>query len=50
MEADHQYTVEPSSLAGPAGRPGPATANRPGPVGYDAEEVRKAAHRRLAFG
>src|SRR6266498_3547647 len=37
MEADHQHTVEPGSLAGPAGRPGPATANRLGSVDYDAE-------------
>ncbi|HZD67551.1 MAG TPA: hypothetical protein VFA45_01110 [Actinomycetes bacterium] len=27
----------PGSRGGPAGRPGPATANRPGPADYDAE-------------
>ena len=37
MEADHRHTVEPGSLDGPAGRPGPATAGRPGSVDYDAE-------------
>jgi SAM-dependent methyltransferase len=37
MEADHQHTVEPGSVDGPAVRHGPATANRPGPVDYDAE-------------
>ncbi len=37
MEADHRHTVEPGSVDGPAVRHGPATANRPGPVDYDAE-------------
>jgi SAM-dependent methyltransferase len=37
VEADHQPMVEPGSPARPAGRPGPATANRPGSVDYDAE-------------
>ena len=37
MKADHQHTGEPGSLDGPAVRHGNATANRPGPVDYDAE-------------
>ena len=37
MEADHRHTIEPSSADGPAVRHGPATANRPGRVDYDAE-------------
>ena len=37
MEADHRHTVEPGSVDGPAVRHGPATANRPSPVDYDAE-------------
>ena len=37
MEADHQHTGEPGALDGPAARHGNATANRPGPVDYDAE-------------
>ena len=37
MEADHQHTGEHGALDGPAARHGNATANRPGPVDYDAE-------------
>src|SRR6266511_4054002 len=37
MEADHQHTVEPGSVDGPAVRNAPASANRPGPVDDDAE-------------
>jgi SAM-dependent methyltransferase len=37
MEADDQHTVEPGSVDGPAVRHGPATANRPSSVDYDAE-------------
>jgi SAM-dependent methyltransferase len=50
MEADHRHTVEPGSVDGPAVRRGPATANRPGPVDYDAELRLHNQVLRRAFG